>query len=100
MSNDNEMITAIIINIISLIGFFIFLSYNIFYEKAFNKSSHNVAYPIFSAILIIFSILFGLSYFSIKDSDLDEDKKKADTYLGLLITNCVFSIPIIIKFFL
>ncbi len=81
------MITAIVINIISLIGFFVFLSYNIFYEKSFNKSSHNVAYPIFFVILIIFSIILSLSYSSIKKSKLDEDKKKAKMYVGFLITN-------------
>ena len=100
MSNDNGMITAMVINIITLIGLFIFLSYNIFYEKAFKKSSHNIAFPFFFAVLIIFSIIFGLSYFSIKDSELDEDKKKAKMYLGFLITNSLFSIPIIIKYFI
>ncbi len=99
MSNDNGIITAIVINIISLIAFFIFLSYNVFYEKGFKKASHTNAYPLFFVILIIFSIVFGLSYMSKKDSKTDEDKYKAEMYLGLLIINSVSLIPIIIKFY-
>ncbi len=99
MPNDNGMITAIIFNIISIIGFILFLAYDIVNKKTFTLPTHKIAYPMFFFILIIFSIVFGMSYKSIKDNESDDDKKNAKMYLGLLIANGISFIPIIMKFY-
>ena len=100
MSSDEGLISAMVSNAIILIVFIFFLINNI-KANNFTQSNHKVAYPIFFALFIIFSAIFGITYVSknkeLNDKSSNEDKNLVKSYLGLSIIDALLLIPIIVK---